>query len=179
MGGMRCRRNHGNEVGQRPETGPIAHGEGNGAETRKTSTRSREKKGERRGWRRRLERREGFKKYLPRDENEDREVDPILRIFQAYEAVTTSTTIRAYYAVVELSTSITRGWGRSLSEHFQGEVRRMRIQRSKFWGQQRWSVPWAILRGYVFNLDEVGISDWEDLRVKNVIAPASVQETTA
>jgi anti-sigma-K factor RskA len=42
-----------------------------------------------------VEKRNGFKKYLPRDENEDREVDHILRIFRAYEAVTTSTTVRA------------------------------------------------------------------------------------
>jgi hypothetical protein len=42
-----------------------------------------------------VERQKGFKKYLPRDENEDREVNHILGGFRAYEAVTTSTTVRA------------------------------------------------------------------------------------
>jgi hypothetical protein len=36
-----------------------------------------------------------FKKYLPKDDNEDREIDHILRIFHAYEGVTTSMMIRA------------------------------------------------------------------------------------
>jgi hypothetical protein len=36
-----------------------------------------------------------FKKYLPKDDNEDREIDHILRIFRAYEEVTTSMMIRA------------------------------------------------------------------------------------
>jgi hypothetical protein len=36
-----------------------------------------------------------FKKYLPKDDNEDREIDHILRIFRAYEGVTTSMMIRA------------------------------------------------------------------------------------
>jgi hypothetical protein len=36
-----------------------------------------------------------FKKYLPKDANEDREIDHILRIFHAYERVITSMMIRA------------------------------------------------------------------------------------
>jgi hypothetical protein len=35
-----------------------------------------------------------FKKYLPKDDSEDREIDHILRIFHAYEGVTTSMMIR-------------------------------------------------------------------------------------
>jgi hypothetical protein len=38
---------------------------------------------------------EETQKCLPRDENEDRETDHILRIFWAYDAVTTSTTVPA------------------------------------------------------------------------------------
>jgi hypothetical protein len=71
------------------------HGEGNGTETRKLSTGSREKKAERWNWMRQVEGWKGFKKSLPRNKNEDREVDHILRIFQAYETVTASTTVRA------------------------------------------------------------------------------------
>jgi hypothetical protein len=36
-----------------------------------------------------------FRKYLPKGDNEDREIDHILRTFRAYEAVTTSMMIRA------------------------------------------------------------------------------------
>jgi hypothetical protein len=36
-----------------------------------------------------------FKKYLPKNDNEDREIDHTLRIFRAYKAVTTSMMIRA------------------------------------------------------------------------------------
>jgi hypothetical protein len=42
-----------------------------------------------------MEKRKDFKKYMPRDANEECEVDHILRIFRAYEAVTTSTIVRA------------------------------------------------------------------------------------
>jgi hypothetical protein len=52
-----------------------------------------EKKGERRNWRRHVEGRNDFKQFLPRNKNEDREIDHILRIFRAYEVVTTSTTV--------------------------------------------------------------------------------------
>jgi hypothetical protein len=38
---------------------------------------------------------EEIQKYLPRDENEDRELNHILRIFGTSEAVTTCTTVRA------------------------------------------------------------------------------------
>jgi hypothetical protein len=45
------------------------------------------------------------KKYLPRDEDEVREVDHILRIFRPYEAVTTSTRVRDCQEKVSFLTS--------------------------------------------------------------------------
>jgi hypothetical protein len=36
-----------------------------------------------------------FNKYFPKDDNEDREIDHILRVFRAYQGVTTSMMIRA------------------------------------------------------------------------------------
>jgi hypothetical protein len=44
-----------------------------------------------------------FKKYLPKDDNEDRKIDHILRIFHAYEGVTTSMMIRASWEKPGLS----------------------------------------------------------------------------
>jgi hypothetical protein len=44
-----------------------------------------------------------FKKYLPKDDNEDREIDHILRIFRAYEEVATSMIIRASWEKASFS----------------------------------------------------------------------------
>jgi hypothetical protein len=38
-----------------------------------------------------------FKKYLPKDDNGDRKIEHIQRIFRAYKRVTTSMTIRAFW----------------------------------------------------------------------------------
>jgi hypothetical protein len=88
-------------------------------------------------------------KYVPRGDTAPAGIDHLVRIFKAYDTVTTSTTVRG-------------SWSKAGSEYITLLKKIIPIVPSKL----------------VFNFDEKQLSDWEDRKIKPVLVPAAEEDST-